>query len=270
MAGAATWQCLRENFVMHYPRKRFGQHFLTDQAIIARIVQSILPQSGDHLVEIGPGLGALTAALLAHCQQLDAIEIDRDLAEKLRQQYQHLTHFVLHEIDVLQFDFQKIASKKIKLLGNLPYNISTPLLIYLLDFLGQIETMTFMLQKEVAERIVANPDNKNYGRLSVILQYFCQVEILFSVPSSAFHPAPKVESAIIQLTPRETKIALQDQSLFFAVVKAAFATRRKMIRNTLKDYLSLKDFAALNLDPQLRAENLAVVDFVRICNYLSH
>jgi len=252
----------------HVARKRFGQNFLVSQGIVARIVEAIRPQAGDILVEIGPGLGALTEPLLARLDRLHVVEIDRDLIARLHERFppERLT---IHEGDALQFDFASLGPG-LRVVGNLPYNISTPLLFHLAACAGGVRDMHFMLQREVVERMVAAPGCAEYGRLSVMLQYRFEMERLFLVPPGAFNPAPKVESAVVRMIPRpRAALAANDEALLEEVVKSAFAQRRKMLRNTLRERLSEEDWAALGIAPTRRAEELAVGDYVRIANRLA-
>ena len=253
---------------MHVPRKRFGQNFLTDRQVIHDIVYAIHPRTDDIMVEIGPGLGALTKPLLGVLKHLDVVEIDRDIVERLAREWppERLT---IHSADALNFDFGSVG-ERIRVVGNLPYNISTPLLFHLSSFAGHIIDLHFMLQKEVVERMVAAPSTPAYGRLSVMLQYRFAMENLFTVPGSAFHPAPKVESAVVRMLPLAAGQRLaRDDELLAAVVSAAFAQRRKTLRNTLAAYLAAPDFVQLGIDSSRRAENLSVADFVHISNYLA-
>ncbi|MFK8067944.1 MAG: 16S rRNA (adenine(1518)-N(6)/adenine(1519)-N(6))-dimethyltransferase RsmA [Gammaproteobacteria bacterium] len=253
----------------HRPRKRFGQHFLTDQFIIDQIISVIAPQKNDHLVEIGPGTGVLTQPLLSQLDQLDVVELDRDLAENLRRNYdQNKIH--VHEIDVLNFSFRSLLrnDKKIRLVGNLPYNISTPLIFHVLEEADVISDMTFMLQKEVAVRMTAEPGSRQFGRLSVMLQYHCETEYLFDVPPEAFDPPPKVMSSIIRLTPKEFPLALKDKAFFGKLVKQAFSQRRKTLRNVLKDFADDDDFENSGLSGSVRSETVSVKSFVDLSNYL--
>ena len=252
----------------HIPRKRFGQHFLTDQAVIADIVAAIRPLEEDAMVEIGPGLGALTAPLAALLRHLQVIEIDRDIAERLRGAYAP-TRLSVHEGDVLEFDFSALPPN-LRVVGNLPYNISTPLLFHLARYAGRIRDMHFMLQKEVVERMVARPGGADYGRLSVTLQYRFDMELLLEVGPGAFSPPPQVDSAVVRMLPRpQAQLTAVSQSGLEQVVRRAFAQRRKTLRNSLAGLLLAGDYAALGIDPRLRAQNLAVADFVAISNYLS-
>ncbi|MDD5242201.1 MAG: 16S rRNA (adenine(1518)-N(6)/adenine(1519)-N(6))-dimethyltransferase RsmA [Sulfuricella sp.] len=252
----------------HIPRKRFGQNFLTDQGIIQSIIRTINPKPDDVMVEIGPGLGALTDPLLKILPHLHVVEIDRDIIARLENNYPK-TKLTIHAGDVLKFDFSTLG-KRIRVVGNLPYNISTPILFHLSEYVGNIIDMHFMLQKEVVERMVAAPSTPEYGRLSVMLQYRYAMELQFIVPPDAFQPAPKVESAIVRMIPyADLPHPAKDEALFGAIVTAAFGQRRKVLRNTLKAYLDNAGFEALGIDPGLRAENLGVAEFVAIANYCS-
>lgn len=250
----------------HVAKKRFGQNFLTDQAIIVSLIDAINPQKVETIVEIGPGLGALTKPLLKKVDHLHVVEIDRDIVSWMQKEY--INHNItIHNVDALKFDFGQLGNH-LRVTGNLPYNISTPILFHLLDNLAHITDMHFMLQKEVVERMVVTPSTSAYGRLSVMLQYHLNMEYLITVPPEAFEPAPKVESAFVRCVPHAVKPYIaQDYDLFYKVVLAAFGQRRKTIRNTLKDFLNDDDFAELNLNAQLRAENLTVKDFVQISNF---
>lgn len=252
----------------HIAKKRFGQNFLTDQSVIHSLVEAISPQYTDVMVEIGPGLGALTRPLLQKLRQLHVVEIDRDVIEWMRKEYIQ-RDIVIHPVDALKFDFKSLGPP-LRVVGNLPYNISTPILFHLLDNISVIVDMHFMLQKEVVERMVARPSTAAYGRLSVMLQYRLQMDYLFTVPAEAFDPAPKVESAFVRCRPYAVLPELaKDETLFAKVVLAAFSQRRKTLRNTLKNFIQDADFALLGIDAQLRAENLTVAEFVRIANHLS-
>jgi len=251
---------------MHRARKRFGQHFLHDQNIIERILRSIDPRPGDRLVEIGPGQGALTWPLLQRCGQLTAIELDRDLIPVLQQESKRYGELQLINADILEFDLASLGGEQmIRLVGNLPYNISTPLMFHVLDSIAQISDMHFMVQKEVAERIVAEPGNGHYGRLSIMLQYQCECQLLFEVPPGSFTPPPKVDSAVIRLIPRASpEYDIGDYANFSAIVQAAFGQRRKTLSNSLKDTLSRDLIIACGIDPGLRAENLSLGDFAKL------
>jgi len=252
----------------HTPRKRFGQNFLSDPDIIRSCCDAIRPEPDDLMVEIGPGLGALTQPLLKTLRHLHAVELDRDIVAWMQNHYPPGS-ITIHQADALKFDFTSLG-EKIRVVGNLPYNISTPILFHLLDSADRITDMHFMLQKEVVERMVAEPSTSAYGRLSVMLQYRLNMEYLFTVPPQAFDPAPKVESAFVRLIPfTEPPHPATDEKLFGKVVLAAFGQRRKTLRNTLKGLLDGAGFTALGIDPQLRAENLGVAEFVAIANYLA-
>ena len=257
----------------HVAKKRFGQNFLTDQSIIASLVNAINPQQNQTLVEIGPGLGALTKPLLNKISPLHVVEIDRDIVSWMQTEYAKPAYakneLIIHNVDALKFDFSALGNK-IRAVGNLPYNISTPILFHLLENLPNIIDMHFMLQKEVVERMVAQPSTPAYGRLSVMLQYHLQMEYLFTVPPGAFEPAPKVESAFVRCVPHTTlPFIAKDSALFAKIVLQAFSQRRKTLRNTLKGLLDDEGFAQLELSSQLRAENLSVAQFVAISNHLS-
>ncbi len=251
----------------HIARKRFGQHFLCDQDIIARIVHAVRPQALDNLVEIGPGLGALTRPLMACLSHFHVIELDRDIVARLQRAHP-ADQLSIHAADALSFDFASLGTD-LRIVGNLPYNISTPLLFHLAEFAPHIVDIHAMLQKEVVERMTASPDTHDYGRLSVMLQYRFEMEALFDVPPAAFDPPPKVESTVVRMIPRSaaaTQAANQDTLAH--VVSSAFAQRRKTLRNTLAGILNATDFEHLQIDPQRRAETVAVTDFIRIANYV--
>ena len=250
----------------HIARKRFGQNFLADADIIARIIEAIGPRPGQTLVEIGPGLGAITRPLLAACGHLHVVEIDRDLIARLKQDYAE-GQLTIHEGDALKFDFSCLPAP-LRVVGNLPYNISTPLLFHFATYAERIRDMTFMLQKEVVDRMVAEPGSEEYGRLSVMLQYRFHMASLFDVPPEAFRPAPKVTSAIVWLQPRPLEACTcRDEMLFGRIVTAAFGQRRKTLRNTLREWFSDEDFDALAINPQARGETLSVADFVRLADW---
>jgi len=252
----------------HIARKRFGQNFLVAQDIVAHIISAIAPLPGDNLVEIGPGLGALTAPLLAKLDVLHVVEIDRDLIGRLRSLYPP-ERLKIHEGDALLFDFASLG-RDLRVIGNLPYNISTPLLFHLAQYADRVRDMHFMLQREVVERMVAVPGGGEYGRLSVMLQYRFTMELLFLVPPESFEPAPKVDSAIVRMMPRrQAALLAQDEALFARVVSAAFGQRRKMLRNTLRDLIDADGLAALGIAPTARAEELAVADYLAIANHLA-
>jgi 16S rRNA (adenine1518-N6/adenine1519-N6)-dimethyltransferase len=252
---------------MHIPRKRFGQHFLIDDGVIHAIVNAIHPQAGETLVEIGPGLGALTRPLLECLPHLHAIELDRDIIARLQKTWP-AERLSIHAGDALKFDFGALGSD-LRIVGNLPYNISSPLLFRLMEFATHIRDMHFMLQKEVVERMVADPSTHDYGRLSIMLQRRFHLAWLLDVPPTAFDPPPRVDSAVVRLIPkRPAEITVLDEALFARVVAAAFSQRRKTLRNTLASLLKSDDFARLEIDAGLRAENLAVVDYEKITHHL--
>ncbi len=291
----------------HIPKKRFGQNFLTDKAIINSLIEAISPQAEDQMVEIGPGLGAMTQPLLASLKHLHVVELDRDIVAWMQNHYP-AEKITIHNVDALKFDFGSLMEsvenpgliaqrqengnkairtarqetdlkvslastpgfQRIRVVGNLPYNISTPILFHLLENVDAIIDMHFMLQKEVVERMVAAPSTPAYGRLSVMLQYRLQMEYLLTVPPEAFDPPPKVESAFVRAVPyAKLPYPAADETLFANVVQAAFGQRRKILRNTLKGLLDDAGFATLGLDSKLRAENLPVSTFIEIANYLS-
>ena len=252
----------------HVARKRFGQNFLVDSGIIAAIVSAIGPQKDQNLVEIGPGLGAITEPLMALLDHLHVVEIDRDLIARLKKQHTP-ARMTIHEGDALNFDFATIGTD-LRLVGNLPYNISTPLLFHLASYVGIVNDMHFMLQKEVVERMVAVPGETDFSRISVMLQYRFHIEWLIDVPPESFDPPPKVQSAFVRLIPKDvSELKAKNPAKFAQVVQTAFSQRRKMLRNTLKSILSDAGFAELGIVPTCRAEDVTVEDYVRIANYLS-
>ena len=251
----------------HRPRKRFGQNFLHDPGVIERIVHAIAPRPGEHLVEIGPGLGALTRPLLEAAGKLDVVEIDRDVIPVLREACAGYGELVIHNQDVLKFDFTTLPGRPLRVIGNLPYNISSPLIFHLLEHLPVIQDMHFMLQREVAERLAAAPATEHYGRLSVMVQWRCSVELLFTVGPGAFKPAPKVESAVVRLTPhRQAPVQVEDGARFAALVNRAFSQRRKTLRNALKGWVTAATMESLAIDPMRRPETLSLADFARLSN----
>jgi 16S rRNA (adenine1518-N6/adenine1519-N6)-dimethyltransferase len=261
----------------HQPRKRFGQNFLHDTTVVDRIIAAINPRNDQHLVEIGPGQGALTAALANSGATLDVIELDRDLVPGLLAAFSHSAGFRLHNADALTFDYASLAhrapaetgheAQRLRIVGNLPYNISTPLIFSLLENCGIIRDMHFMLQLEVVERLAAKPGSKDWGRLGIMAQYHCAVEHLFDVPPSAFRPVPAVQSAIVRLTPwTESPWPQCSEPDLRALVKAAFAQRRKTLRNNLKAIIDSSKLEALGIDPGARAETLQLTQFIEITN----
>ncbi len=255
----------------HLARKRFGQNFLSDPNIIRKIIEAIRPAEGDRMVEIGPGLGAMTEPLMARLPHLHVVEIDRDLIARLKAAHSP-EKLTIHEGDALKFDFGSLVidGAPLRVVGNLPYNISTPILFHLADYADKVKDMTFMLQKEVVMRMVAEPGTEEYGRLSVMLQYRFNMGRLFDVPPGAFRPAPKVMSSIVRMVPRPAaECTAADYALLGRIVAAAFGQRRKTLRNTLRDFLDESDFSALALDAGLRGEKLGVDAFVRIANHVA-
>ena len=253
----------------HVARKRFGQHFLVDRQIIADIVELLAVQPGDHVVEIGPGLGALTRPLLQRLDHLQVVEIDRDIVARLRREYSP-GKLTIHAGDALLFDFGHLASGAgLRIVGNLPYNISTPLLFHLASFGSSVRDMHFMLQKEVVERMVAAPGSGEFGRLSVMLQYRFVMERLLDVPPESFDPPPKVESAVVRLVPRAAAdLSARDERQFATLVSTAFAQRRKMLRNSLRGLVEDSHLEGLGLAPSCRAEELSVDDYILLANSL--
>lgn len=251
----------------HHARRRFGQNFLADGHYVARIADAIAPQPGDNLVEIGPGFGALTRPLLERTGRLTAIEIDRDLAARLTAEFAP-DRLVLHVADALAFDFAALG-ERLRVVGNLPYNISTPLLFHLAHYEARLVDLHLMLQKEVVARMTAAPATPDYGRLSVMLQVRFAVTRLFVVPAGAFRPMPKVESAVVRLVPLgEARPAIADEPLFARIVVAAFGQRRKTLRNALAGICDAAALAAAGIDPAARGETLSIADFVRLANSL--
>ena len=254
---------------LHKAKKRFGQNFLHDPMVIQQIIQAIDPRPGEHLVEIGPGQGAITGELLKVIGKLDAIELDRDLLHLLATQCGNLGELNIIHADALRYDFTRLATegRPLRLVGNLPYNISTPILFHLLQYADIIQDMHFMLQKEVVDRMAAVPGSKTYGRLSVMMQAWCRIEALFEIGPGAFRPAPKVDSAIVRLQPYpEPPWSIDDPAFFSDLVAAAFAQRRKTLRNSLKKMITTELIEAAAIDPAIRAERLSLEDFVRLSN----
>ncbi|MCW8827375.1 MAG: 16S rRNA (adenine(1518)-N(6)/adenine(1519)-N(6))-dimethyltransferase RsmA [Gammaproteobacteria bacterium] len=257
--------------VTHRPRKRFGQNFLHDQGVLQKIDHAIRPKPTDQIVEIGPGLGALTQYLIEGAGQINAVELDRDLIEPLTARFGD--QLKLHNTDALKFDFCSLAGdgEKLRIIGNLPYNISTPILFRLFEQRACIEDMHFMLQQEVVERIAAAPGNKSYGRLSIMAQYYCKAENLFHVSPEAFNPPPKVHSAIIRLTPHlHPSVEVKDLKQFEDVVRQAFSQRRKTLRNTLKKLISAEQLIELGIDPTQRPEQITIEQYAQISNQISN
>jgi 16S rRNA (adenine1518-N6/adenine1519-N6)-dimethyltransferase len=257
----------------HRPRKRFGQNFLHDPGIIQRIIQAISPLPGDKLVEIGPGQGAITTQLLPLVGEMQVIELDRDLIDPLAATCQSLGNLEIHNTDALKFDFTTLAKSDspIRVVGNLPYNISTPLLFHLLDQSACIKDMHFMLQKEVVDRMAAEPGSKSYGRLSVTLQARAEVVPLFSIGPGAFNPPPKVDSAFVRLIPHDAPVyQIDNWNDFGHLVAQAFSQRRKTLRNCLKKTLTSEAIESAGIDPGVRAESLSIENFAALANLFSN
>lgn len=261
----------------HKARKRFGQNFLVDDGIIRRIVKSIHPKAEDNLVEIGPGKGAITSQLLAACPTLNVVELDRDLIPILLAQFiADYPELTINQADALKFDFAQLLQDKdgntkgpLRIVGNLPYNISTPLIFHLLSYAGNVIDMHFMLQKEVVDRMAAQPNEKAYGRLGIMVQYYCKVESLFPVPPECFQPRPKVDSAIVRLVPYDAPpYPAKDIKLLERLVNTAFQQRRKTLRNALKQLIPVEAIDDLEIDTSKRPENLTLKDFVDLSNTL--
>jgi 16S rRNA (adenine1518-N6/adenine1519-N6)-dimethyltransferase len=252
----------------HRPRKRFGQHFLTDPGIIEAIVRSIAPTQADIVVEIGPGKGAITTPLLARAGTLHAIELDRDLAASLRVRYADEANLYIHEADALRFDFSSLGDS-LRIVGNLPYNISTPLLFRLLEYRERILDMHFMLQKEVVDRMAATPGSRAYGRLSIMLGCHFEMEALFDVDQSAFDPPPAVTSAIVRLIPLPAgTYDIHDESRLSRLVATAFSQRRKTIRNSLRQVVDEAGLRSVGIDPGMRPETVSIAEYVQLANTL--
>jgi 16S rRNA (adenine1518-N6/adenine1519-N6)-dimethyltransferase len=253
----------------HTPRKRFGQNFLTDTSILNTIIRTIHPQPHDSMVEIGPGLAAMTRLLLQHLDHLHVVELDRDLVVRLKKEFDP-SKLTVHSADALQFDFTHLPIKpgqKLRIVGNLPYNISSPLLFHLAEITHWVEDQHFMLQKEVVERMVAEPGSKAFGRLSVMLQWRYHMELMFIVPPSAFHPPPKVDSAIVRMIPKSAPLACNAQHLQ-ATVDKAFSQRRKVIKNCVAGMFNEAQLVQAGIDPQLRPEAIALEQYVALANLL--
>jgi 16S rRNA (adenine1518-N6/adenine1519-N6)-dimethyltransferase len=249
----------------HTPRKRFGQNFLVSPGIVRKIVDALGPARGDRVVEIGPGLGALTEPLLSALDHLHVVEIDRDLIARLRERFSP-ERLTIHEGDALNFDFGALGAG-LRIVGNLPYNISTPLLFHLATYAAQVRDMHFMLQREVVDRMVAPAGGAERGRLSVMLQYRFEMERLFLVPPGAFNPAPKVESAVVRLVPwPPERLTARDPVRLAEIVAAGFSQRRKMLRNTLRGLFDVGQLEAAGIAPTARAEELTVDDWIRLAN----
>tara|TARA_R110001583_G_scaffold26092_4_gene94191 strand:- start:3697 stop:4584 length:888 start_codon:yes stop_codon:yes gene_type:complete len=259
----------------HQAKKRFGQNFLHNDAVISDIIDAINPEPGENLIEIGPGLGALTEPVIERAKKLSVVELDRDLAHRLRHHPFLAPHLTIYETDALNFDFAQLVKSEdgeeapLRIFGNLPYNISTPLIFHLLTFKDKVKDMHFMLQKEVVERMAAEPHCKAYGRLSIMTQYQCQVFPVMEIGPEAFKPAPKVDSAIVRLIPhKEIKNPVKDINALNTVCLAAFNQRRKTIRNGFKKLISEAQLASLDVDANLRPENLTIDDYIKLANFI--
>ena len=254
-----------------HTRNRFGQNSLHDQRVIAKIVRSVAPRSGDNIVEIGPGLAALTSPWIGECDALTVVELDRDLAAGLPGRVPHPERLTIIETDALKYDFTNLFEdgRPLRVVGNLPYNISTPLLFHLLEFGDKVKDMHFMLQKEVVDRITASPNSKEYGRLSVMIQYFCKPTFLFEVPPGSFNPPPKVTSAVFRLEPYAVKpIVAKNEKALARLVSHVFTQRRKTLRNSLKGMLVEDGFEQAGVDPMARPETLTLAQFVALADQM--
>lgn len=250
------------------PRKRFGQHFLSDLNTLRKIVHAISPTASDHIVEIGPGQGALTDLILeGQPHHLDIIEIDYQLADHLKQRYQHINKINIIQADATKFDFSSLVrQQKIRIIGNLPYNVSTPLLFKVIEAINDIQDMIFLLQKEVVDRMVAQAGERDYSRLSVMLQYHCQAKRLFNVGPQVFIPPPKVDSSLVKLTPCKPPMPANHYDDFKLLVREAFNQRRKTLRNSLKPWFTETEIQALGIDPGLRPEKITLREFIHLAN----
>jgi 16S rRNA (adenine1518-N6/adenine1519-N6)-dimethyltransferase len=253
----------------HRPRKRFGQHFLTDPGVIQAIISAIAPGADDVVVEIGPGPGAITRPLARKAGHLHVVELDRDLAAALRHEFANADNVTVHEADALQFDFASLG-ERLRIVGNLPYNISTPLLFHLLKLRSNIVDMHFMLQKEVVQRMAAAPGSKSYGRLGIMLGCYLDIELLFDVDRLAFEPPPAVTSAVVRLVPQSQPLPIADEALLSRLVAAAFSKRRKTLRNALKNEVLEADLLAVGVDPSLRPEQVAVATWIALGNRIAN
>lgn len=255
----------------HKARKRFGQNFLIDHGIIRDIVRAVHPHKDDQIVEIGPGKGAITQLLADSCDNISVIELDRDLVPWLKVKFEKHPNFQLFQADALQFDFAQLikGDRPLRIVGNLPYNISTPLIFHLLTYSTQVRDMHFMLQKEVVKRMAAKPGDSAYGRLGIMVQYYCAVENLFEVPPTAFDPAPKVDSAIVRLVPHaQLPFIANNIKTLETLVNVAFQQRRKTLRNSLKQLLTAEQLVSLPVDMTLRPEDISLQEYVAISNLL--
>lgn len=252
----------------HRARKRFGQNFLISEQVIQDIINAVSAKQSDHIVEIGPGLGVLTEPLVNSGAQVTAIELDRDLAARLESKFAGQSNFNLINKDALALNYADLCENNIRVVGNLPYNISTPIMFRLLESSSQIEDMHFMLQKEVVKRLAAQPGTSAWGRLGIIVQYHCQVEDLIDVPPESFDPPPKVDSAVVRLSPCEPPTKAKNIDRLEKVVRIAFNKRRKTLRNALRDLYTEQQMLALDIDPSLRPENLTLEQYLSLANQL--
>ena len=253
--------------MQHRARKRFGQNFLTDPSVIDRICSAIAPRQGETLLEIGPGQAALTEPLADSGVDLHLLEIDRDLAAALRLRFAARANVTVHEVDALKADFGAIGGPAFRLVGNLPYNISTPLLFHVLQWSDRIRDMHFMLQREVVDRMAASPGGKTWGRLSLMCQYHCAITPLFDVPPEAFSPAPRVQSSVVRLVPHaEPPVRIDDMARFERLVAQAFSQRRKTLRNSLRGLVDPSTMEAAGIDPGARPETLGLAEFAGLSN----
>ena len=252
----------------HRARKRFGQNFLNDQGIIDSIVSAISPQPDDLLVEIGPGLGAITGELITQLNQMHVVELDKDLIPFLVAKFEHTGKLTIHQADALKFDFSSLCDTpqdKLRVVGNLPYNISTPLIFHLIDQAAHIQDMHFMLQKEVVERLAAGVGDKAYGRLGIMVQYYCRVEPLFEVPPESFNPPPNVDSAIVRLVPHaQLPVVTRDPERLRQLVTQAFSMRRKTLRNALKNLITPEQLETAGISPSKRPEEVSLAEYVML------
>jgi len=254
----------------HNPRKNLGQHFLKDNDVIQKIATCISPQNKDILFEIGPGLGAITEVLAPQCKTFYAIEKDRSLAENLRKKFSKEKNIKITDGDILNFDIENISPEKLRVVGNLPYNISTPIIFYLSRYRKSIYDMHLMLQKEVVNRIIAKKNTKQYGRLTLMTKLFFTADLLFDIKPRSFYPKPKVTSSFIRIIPREKQLLRANDIIKFSdMIRTVFNQRRKMIKNTIGEYIDHKDFIELDINPDNRPENLTLGEFLKIYKYLS-
>ncbi len=254
--------------MQHKARKRFGQNFLHDASIINRIIHAVNPNARDNIIEIGPGQGAITEGLVASNAKVTAIEIDKDLIQYLRIAFATRDNFSIIDSDALKINFAALANEgeKLRIVGNLPYNISTPLIFHLLSFKQSISSMYFMLQKEVVDRMAALPGTKAYGRLSIMTQYQCAVERIIDVPPGCFNPAPKVQSAVVKLTVRPYSLVTNNTSALNTVVATAFQQRRKTLSNALKSMFNTDEIMSLGIDPKRRPDTLTIDEYIQLAN----